>query len=290
MMTGLNKAILFLTFILFLSQSSYLAENSDKVVSSLPLRSLSEKSLAFQAGERLNYVIHYKWGWVNSDVAKGSISIDTVRLGGERLFKARLFGRTVRFYDTFFRVREDFASWFTVNGMRPVRFTRDTREGGYYVKNTFSYIWAPQHSYIEATIESRHKDLYITNIPLSESTYDIPSLFCLARNLDFSKIKKGERYPLVFAIDDEVFTIYLIFEGREKKRLKGTGDINTLKFAATLVAGEIFDGSADMYMWFTDDENRIPVFFYAPIKVGEITGYLESYEGLKHPFNSIVKM
>ena len=94
---------------------------------------------------------------------------------------------------------------------------------------------------------------------------------------------------MVFAIDDEIFTIYLIFEGREKKFLKGTGNINTLKFAATLVAEEIFDGSADMYMWFTDDDNKIPVFFYAPIKVGEITGYLQSYEGLKHPFNSIVK-
>lgn len=289
MMRYLVKAVFFWVSLIFFSQGLSFAKESATDVSSLPLRSLSEKDLAFQAGERLNYVIHYKWGWVNSDVAKGSIAIDTVKLGGQRLFKARLSGRTVRFYDTFFKVREDFASWFTINGMRPVRFTRDTREGGYYVKNTFSYIWAPQHSYIEATIESKHKDLYITTIPLSDNTYDIPSLFCLARNLDFSKVKKGERYPLVFAIDDEIFTIYLIFEGREKKFLKGTGNINTLKFAATLVAGEIFDGSADMYMWFTDDDNRIPVFFYAPIKVGEITGYLQSYEGLKHPFNSIVK-
>lgn len=288
-MRGLFKAVLFLSCLFLLSRPLSLAEGTSKPAANLPLRPLSAKNLAFQAGEKLNYVIHYQWGLINSDVAKGSISIDTLTLDGEKLFKARLLGRTIKFYDTFFKVREDFTSWFTMKGLRPVKFTRDTREGGYYVKNSFSYIWAPDNPYIEAVIESKHKDLYMTKVPVGVNTYDIPSMFCLARNLDFDKVKKGEPYPLVFAIDDEVFTIYLTFQGKETKTLKGTGLINTLKFALTLVAGEVFDGSADMYMWFTDDENRIPVFFHAPIKVGLVTGRLDSYQGLKHPFNSIVE-
>ena len=94
---------------------------------------------------------------------------------------------------------------------------------------------------------------------------------------------------MVFAIDDDVFTIYLIYKGKESKYIRRLGNVNTLKFAATLVAGEIFDGKEDMYMWFTDDNNRIPVLFSAPIKIGEVSGYLKSYEGLKHPFDSFVK-
>ena len=54
------------------------------------------------------------------------------------------------------------------------------------------------------------------------------------------------------------------------------------------MAREAFRRKEGMYMWFTDDDNRIPVLFKAPIKVGEVSGYLESYEGLKYPFNSLV--
>ncbi len=278
--------VLLLIVVFFVPCNLLGAVNND--MESLPLHSLSEKRLAFQAGEKLNYVLHYKWGVINSDVANGCISIDTVSLDGNKVFKARICGRTAKFYDAFFCVREDFISWFTVDGLRPVRFVRDTREGGYYVYNTYSYMWEPASPFIDAIIESRNRARYTTQIPLKKGICDLPSIFCRARNLDFSKVKEEVPYPMVFAVDDEVFTVYLTYKGKESKYVKNIGNVNTLKFAATLVAGEVFSGKEDMYMWFTDDDNRIPVLFKAPIKVGEVSGYLESYEGLKYPFNSLV--
>ena len=278
--------VLLLIVVFFVPCNLLGAVNDD--MESLPLHSLSEKRLAFQAGEKLNYVLHYKWGVINSDVANGCISIDTVSLDGNKVFKARICGHTAKFYDAFFCVREDFISWFTVDGLRPVRFVRDTREGGYYVYNTYSYMWEPASPFIDAIIESRNKARYTTQIPLKKGICDLPSIFCRARNLDFSKVKEEVPYPMVFAVDDEVFTVYLTYKGKESKYVKNIGNVNTLKFAATLVAGEVFSGKEDMYMWFTDDDNRIPVLFKAPIKVGEVSGYLESYEGLKYPFNSLV--
>lgn len=283
------KHILFMFIACFLLGGGSLCAFAGDETEMLPLRSLSERKLAFQSGERLGYVVHYKWGMINSDVARGYISLDTVTLDGQKVFKARIYGRTAKFYDTFFRVREDFTSWFTVEGLRPVKFTRDTKEGGYYVYNSYNYMWDPARPHIKATIESKNKQKQEIEIPISLNTYDVPSIFFLARNLDFSKLKEGGRYPLVFAIDDDVFTIYLIYKGKESKYIRRLGNVNTLKFAATLVAGEIFDGKEDMYMWFTDDNNRIPVLFSAPIKIGEVSGYLKSYEGLKHPFDSFVK-
>ena len=39
----------------------------------------------------------------------------------------------------------------------------------------------------------------------------------------------------------------------------------------------------------SDDENRIPVLFEAPILVGTASGRLKEWSGLKHPFSSLVK-
>ena len=74
----------------------------------IPVKSLDEDKLAFKGGERLSFVIHYKWGGINSDVANATVKLDTTTLNGVPVFHSRVFGKTARFYDLFFKVREDF--------------------------------------------------------------------------------------------------------------------------------------------------------------------------------------
>ena len=88
-------------------------------------------------------------------------------------------------------------------------------------------------------------------------------------------------------IDDDVYNVYFILLGRETKKIKGLGTVNTIKFAAKLLAGEVFTGEEDMLIWVSDDENRIPVLFEAPIIVGTASGRLSGWSGLKHPFSSL---
>ena len=119
----------------------------------IPVLSVSEDSLAYRSGERFSFTIHYEWGAIDSDVGWASVSLDTVRFNGERAFHCSVYGRTTRLYDLFFKVREDFQSWFTVEGLKPLKFTRNTREGRYEARNTYSYMWEGQDStYIAADV------------------------------------------------------------------------------------------------------------------------------------------
>ena len=74
-----------------------------------------------------------------------------------------------------------------------------------------------------------------------------------------------------------------------KSDVKGLGKVKTIKFAAKLLEGEVFKGEADMLIWVTDDDNRLPVYFEAPLLVGMAKGRMTSYKNLKHPFTSLVK-
>lgn len=256
--------------------------------SCVPVGSLSAGDLAFKAGERLDYVIHYKWGAINSDVSKAYVQLDSVMYEGKPAFHCRVFGRTAKFYDVFFKVREDFQSWFTMDGIVPLRFTRDTREGGYTARNTYKYVWDDGDRHIAADLYSSKRGERSESLPLTECTYDLPSLFYMARNMDFSKVEPNVKYPMTFAIDDDIYNVYFIWLGREVKQVRGLGKVNTIKFAAKLIEGEVFGSDSDMCVWISDDENRIPVFFEAPIKVGLVNGRLSSWENLKHPFSSRV--
>ena len=126
-------------------------------------------------------------------------------------------------------------------------------------------------------------------IPLTRCTYDLPALFYYARNMDVDNVVPGKRYPMTFAIDDDVFNVYFILYGKETIKVKGLGTVKTIKFAAKLLAGEVFTGEEDMMIWSSDDENRLPVYFEAPILVGTASGRMTDCEGLKYPFSALIE-
>lgn len=284
------RAAVALAFMAGVTIPAWTASDSLKKSACIPVKSLAENKLAYRAGERLDYSIHYKWKSINADVAKAYVSLDTVTLNGVPAFHSYVFGRTAKFYDIFFKVRETFDSWFTRDGLVPIKFTRDSREGGYYSVNNYEYIWDPESDrHIQAELETSKRPLRTVTLPLAECTYDLPALFYVARNMNFNKIRANVKYPMTFAIDDDVYEVYFIWLGKEKKYVKGVGTVNTMKFAAKLIAGEVFDGKSDMLIWVSEDDNRIPVCFEAPILSGVASGRLTGWENLKHPFSALTE-
>lgn len=256
--------------------------------SCVPVISLAEDSLAYQAGEHLKFTVHYSWGVINSDVGVATVDLDTLRINGEKVFHCAVYGKTVSWYDLLFKVREDFQAWFSADGIVPLKFTRNTREGRYRAKNTYTYMWDMPEPLIAADVFTSSSGQRYVQLPLDHCTYDLPALFFMARNMDFDAVAPGVRYPMTFAIDDDVYNVYFILLGRETKKIKGLGTVKTIKFAAKLLAGEVFTGEEDMIIWISDDDNRIPLMFEAPILVGTASGRLAEYSGLKHPFTALV--
>lgn len=260
-----------------------------KGTSCVPVRTTSEEELAFRSGERMDFILHYKWGSINTDVGTATVSLDSLTFNGQKAFKCTASGRTKKFFDVFFKVRENFSSWFTREGMRPLKFTRDTYEGGYEARNTYLYKWDAAEPYIAADVYTSKMGQKSMQLPLTPCTYDLPALFFFARNMDVENVEPGKRYPMTFAIDEEIYNVYFILHGRETIKVKGLGTVNTIRFAAKLLEGEVFKGEEDMTIWVSDDENRLPVYFEAPLRVGVAAGRMSGYGGLKSPFTSLVK-
>ncbi len=265
-------------------------ENSDlKLTHCIPVKTVNEDSLAFRHGEKLKFMLHYKWGLINTDVGTAMVKLDSLTYNGDKAFHCSVYGKTTKKFDRFFKVREDFDSWFTRDGMKPLKFTRDTYEGGYEARNTYHYDWNSAEPIILADVYSSKMGQKQIELPLTPCTFDLPSLFFFARNMDFDNIEPGRKYPMTFAIDDEVFNVYFILYGRETIKVKGLGTVKTIKFAAKLLEGEVFKGEEDMLIWVTDDGNRLPVYFEAPLLVGVASGRLTDCDSLKYPFDALVE-
>lgn len=285
-----RSAIISLLVLLATPGSVYAQESSSRQVAvgtCMPLRDLSRANLVFSDNESLEYQIQFKLGLINTDVAKASFTLSRTTINGEDVYASRLFGQTAKFYDRLFKLREDFQSWFTVDDLVPVKFFRDTREGRYTCTNDYKFIWDSDEPYISADIETSKKPMRNVQIPLTACTFDPMTLFYIARNMDMNRVERDKEYPMTFAVADDVYTIYFVYIGKESKVLKEMGTVESLKFAIQVVEGDVFTGDSDLFMWFSDDENKIPVYFEAPLRIGFVCGRLRSAEGLKHEFSSL---
>lgn len=257
--------------------------------SCLPVKDLNESNLAFGNGEDLTFKLNYKWGMINADVANAYMKVVSTTMNGKEVYHATISGHTLKLYDNLFKVRETLDSWFTCDGFSPVRFKRISKEGNYWLNNNSSFVWYESKGVVTANMETSRKGQFSLQKELTSCTLDIPTMFYLLRNVDLTNIQTGKRYPLSFIMDDDVYTLHCVYLGKETKSISGLGKVRCLKFGFEVVAGDVFSGDSDLYCWISDDDNRIPVYFRAPLKIGQFKGRLESYKGLKHPFSSLVQ-
>jgi len=247
----------------------------------------------YKAGESLTYTVNYKWGAINTDVGEAVTNLSY----SNNYYHSVIKGRTFKFYDIFFKVRELFESKFSANPVCPYYFYRDTYEGKYHIQNTFYF--NPANNEIKAKIQKYDRTPKDTVLKGTGETYDLVSLFYKVRGIDFNTVAMNVKMPISFAIDvkmpisfaidDDVYNFYFIYKGKEVKRIQKLGTFNTLKFAVKLVAGSVFTGEEEMNIWVTDDLNKIPLLFEAPILVGRVQGRLSAYVNVKYPLTSKIK-
>ncbi len=281
----MKRSMIFLTILVlsFLSFVSIYAGGPNRCV---PLRPVTEKNLPFQSGEKLYFGIYTKVGLVNANVAKAVLSVDTTRLNGKVVFHSRVDGRINKFYNAFFKVRENFSAWLDAEDMRPLKYERDTREGGYTAHDIYVYNW-DEIPHIDAQLDNSSKGRRDITLPLDECTFDVVSLFYRVRNLDVLRLKDNDDFIMSFVLGSKVKKNKLVYMGMDTVELEEYGPVDTYKFGilAARPDGTFEDESADsnMFIWFSADQNRVPVRFMAPFSFGAVSGKLNTCAGLKFP-------
>jgi hypothetical protein len=122
-------------------------------------------------------------------------------------------------------------------------------------------------------------------LPITSCTFDMVSLLYYVRNLDYSHCRVNDTIPVTILLDNELYNIYFRYLGTEKKKIKHFGEIDCMKFSAMLIQGTVFKGGEKMFLWVTNDKNRIPVYVESPIIVGSVRGTLVGLKGNRYPVN-----
>lgn len=238
-------------------------------------------NFAFKPGEEVEYTVYYNWGllWVNAGLVTFNVHESLYR--NRPVYHLDGYGRTHRRYDWMFKVRDRFQSYVDKETFRPLWYEMDTYEGGYVARDLYDFI--PENNLVITTTENSDRPLRIDTLDIQPCSYDVITAIYVARNLDFASYGINEPIPFSILISNELFELSPRYLGKETITTREGETYDCIKFSVELVEGFIFTGGHEMFVWVTDDDNRIPVLVEAQIRVGSVKAMLKSYRGLRNP-------
>lgn len=242
---------------------------------------------AFNVGEQATYKIAYSWGLMNIGAGEVDFTVKETTLNGQPVYNFHVWGSTYKSYDWFYKVRDRYDSYVDKETLKPIRFVRDTEEGGYvtYNDNHFDFGNNRATCYRKG---NAHKNGKRDTMKISDCTFDVLSIVYYLRNLDASQYKKGDFIPVSVFLDEEVYELGVEFLGRETIKTE-FGKVRCIKLSPKLVAGNVFSEDAKMNVWVTDDKNKVPVLIESPLVVGSVKAYLKEYTGSRYEMAAKVK-
>ena len=258
------------------------------IMLALPLKSFSAETarcapenLAFKPGERIEYSVYYNWGplWVNAAMVYFNVHEKTYR--NRQVYHFDSYGQTHRQFDWLFKVRDRFQSYVDMESFRPLWYEMDTYEGGYVATDVYDYF--PENNIVIARTGNSDRPEQTDTIKIEPCSFDVITAVYFARNLNFSSYRINEAIPFSILMGNELHMLSPRYLGKETIETREGEKYDCIKFSVELVAGFIFTAGNEMFVWVTNDNNRVPVLIEAQIRIGSVKAMLKSSEGLKNP-------
>lgn len=236
----------------------------------------SPNESAFKGGEWFQFRIHY--GIFNASYA--TLSVTETTLNSKQVYHVVGKGKTTGLARLFFKVEDNYESYFDKQKLIPYKFIRQIDEGGYTKDLEINF----NHNTQKATVIN-HKHNRTKVINTQQGIQDLISAFYYLRNsFDFSTFNTGQEVDLKLLYDDdETFNFRLKFLGRETLNTK-FGKVKCLKFRPYVQSGRIFKEKESVTLWVSDDNNKIPIRIQADLVIGALKADLDAFRGLKHQF------
>ncbi len=233
----------------------------------------------FRKGEQLYFKALYH-SRITGNVTAGEASLvikpDLVLLDGTPVMKIVGQANTRGMFNLFFKVENEYVSYFDEETLAPVWFHKTVREGRH-----------TRNADVRFHTDSGKIQTPDTIIDAPPFVQDLISTYYYARSFDMQSAEPGDAYEVRFFHRDTVYVSRILFEGREQITTS-LGTFNTLRFKPEMLRGQVFSQPYPMTLWVSDDKNKMPIRAESGLIVGRARLDLTGFRGLKNDIESFV--
>ncbi len=238
----------------------------------------------FSPGEEISYGAYYNWHFIWVNAGEIVFRADTVQQQGDTEWFVEATGHTYKAYDLIYTVRDTFYTYLSYPEFQPRYFYRSVSHGGSLSQQSYQFNQpAGQTSYFH---DSKDSEPINSTFPYKKGIHDILSQAYQFRNYDFDHLKKDEVVKFRMLADDKTSEFYFRYKGIEQVKTRNGRKFNCYKVSVWLMEGAFFPEGEDMFVWFTADQNHIPIMVETKIQIGSVKAIFLDAKSLTFPLNS----
>ena len=233
----------------------------------------TQNKLPYIVGEHLEFAIYF--GGIK--VGSADLSVESRKeIEGIPTFHIVGKGKTSKFFDWFFKVRDVYETYLDTALILPVQFIRDVYEGGHEIKQRYFF----RHTENRVISED-------TSYIISQDSQDMLSAFFYARNFRKPKLIQNKSFFVPIFMDEENYLLEILYLYEETIRTN-FGEVKCMVFKPKMQEGRVFKEEESMKIWISNDKNRLLIKAEVEIWAGTIKANLIGYQKTKYPL-SIIK-
>jgi hypothetical protein len=232
----------------------------------------SQVQANFEENEYLRYQVSYNFGFIWIDAGTVDFRATKTMFEEKNAYHFLSTGISEKKWEWIYKVRDTFQVYTEVENLKPILFERSTLEGSIYNRDHYQFDF--DKKIVVADLNDNNSSFRTETIPITDCTYDILTATYVTRAMDFSTHWVGDTIPIKLIHDGRLFTMPVIFQGKDMLEGIDNKPVHCIKFSAVIDKGTMFRSGEKITVWVTDDANKTPVFIEAKIVVGSIKVYL----------------
>ncbi len=242
------------------------------------------ENLSFATGEVLDYNINF--GFLKAGEGKMVIQEEMYQVKGTPCYKIDFFGKTTGAAAWIADVDNNWGAYVDAVELKPHLTYRNIQEGKYRKREVAEFDY-PQH-----LIHYKELDFETGEVKENEkikATGQIFDMICgmaYLRNYDFDALHQGDTISFKAFLEDTLYDFNIVYHGKEKVKTK-VGKFRAHVLKPIMPENKLFSGTQPITVWFSDDENQIPVRIDADFAVGNGKCILTDYKNLKSKPNLV---
>ncbi|MFD0834544.1 DUF3108 domain-containing protein [Mariniflexile aquimaris] len=243
-------------------------------------RSFAQSESSFNSGEWIKFKMSYS-GFLKAGNA--TLSVSETKLNNKEVYHVVGKGWTSGMIKWFFKVKDQYESYFDKNSLVPYKFIRKIDEGGYTKDIEINFDHKVNKAFVN---DKKHNVKKEFSVPID--IQDMVSTYYYLRNsIDIDKLKIGDEFKTNMFFDEENYGFKLKYIGVETIDTD-FGNVEALKFRPSVMSGRVFKEEESLTLWVSKDKNKVPLRIKADLRVGSLRADLEAFKGLKYPFSIVV--
>jgi hypothetical protein len=241
----------------------------------------------FRSNEYALYGAYYNWHFIWIQSGDVEFSADTLMYRQQKAWHLKAVGKTFKAYDVLYSVRDTFETYCQYEGFLPIFSRRVLNHAKMHSVHQYSF--NARENQIEMKIEQPNRPAFRRTIPIQHNTYDLLATAYSFRKFDFNNLFVGQKVPYRMLVDRDIDNLYFHYLGKENVKTRNGKVFRCHKVSIFLLDGDFFREGEYMKVWFTDDENHLPIQVETEILVGTVKALLLETKSLKYPLKSQIK-